>query len=169
MKRIIAFAAALLTAASIEISAQNVTEVLVVDSAAVFAPLVDSTLVGVSIMALINDPSTDGRITVNQSGQISNAFYEQISKNQARKLSGYRIRIYFDNNQNARTESERIASSFAASYPYMRVYRSHVSPYFKVTVGDFRTKDDAQKFAKTISGKYPSAFLVKENINFPDI
>ena len=49
------------------------------------------------------------------------------------------------------------------------MYRSHVSPYFKVTVGDFRTRVDAQRFASrlTNSGAYRTVFVVKEQINYP--
>ena len=39
----------------------------------------------------------------------------------------------------------------------------------KVTVGDFRTRDEAQRFASklTNSGAYRYVFVVKEQINYP--
>ena len=65
--------------------------------------------------------------------------------------------------------ADPLAAAFAERYPDIRVYRSHVSPYFKVTVGDFRTHADAQRFATrlTNSGAYQTAFVVKEQINYP--
>jgi len=152
-----------------EVSAQNVIEISVADTSnAFFTPLIDSTLVGRNMMDIISSGGK-GDITINQSSDISNAYEKHIRTNSERKISGYRVRIYFDNNQNARQESQKVAREFAAEHPSVRVYQSHVSPYFKVTVGDFRTKADAQQFAKSISGRYPSVFLVKENINYPEI
>ena len=46
-------------------------------------------------------------------------------------------------------------------------YRTYANPYFKVTVGDFRTRSEAVKLLERIKGAFPSAFVVKENIEFP--
>ena len=85
------------------------------------------------------------------------------------KMQGYRVRIFFDSDQTARAKSEAIAAGFMERYPGIKAYRSHVSPYFKVTVGDFRTRADAQRFASRLlnSGAYQYVFVVKETINYP--
>lgn len=164
------FSAFLLCLSGSSLSAQNNTEQLIVDTTAAFeaAPLVDSSLAGVDIFRYI--AGTDGgEVAIHQSSQIKNAMDRHIYENGNRKITGYRVRIFFDNSQNARARSEAVAREFAAQFPDIRVYRSHVNPYFKVTVGDFRTKDDAQKFAGSISNRYPTVFLVKETIHYPDI
>jgi hypothetical protein len=46
-------------------------------------------------------------------------------------------------------------------------YRSYANPYFKVTVGDFRTRSEAMALLQRIRGEFPSAFVIKENIEFP--
>jgi hypothetical protein len=46
-------------------------------------------------------------------------------------------------------------------------YRSYANPYFKVTVGDFRTKSEAYRLLERIRHEFPSAFVVKESISFP--
>ena len=48
-----------------------------------------------------------------------------------------------------------------------RAYRSYANPYFKVTVGDFRTKSEAMALLERIKYEFPSAFVVKENISYP--
>ena len=143
--------------------AQNtVTEQQIIDSTSMveFAPLLDSTLAGVDILSLVD---------VNQSDAITEAFDQYTENNKSRQIAGYRVRIFFDNSRSARTRSEEVARKFAGSHPGVKVYRSHVNPYFKVTVGNFRTRDEAQKFAGSISGTYPSVFLVKEHIQYPDL
>ena len=45
--------------------------------------------------------------------------------------------------------------------------RIYANPYFKVTVGDFRTRSEAVRLLERIKGSFPSAFVVKENIEFP--
>ena len=131
---------------------------------------VDSTLLGVDILSLISqNGSSSGTAFVNQSIEIRNALSRHIVANSSAKLQGYRVRIFFDSDRTARAKSEAIAAGFSERYPGVKVYRKHESPYFKVTVGDFRTRADAQRFASKLSnsGIYPYVFVVKEQINYP--
>jgi hypothetical protein len=129
---------------------------------------VDSTLLGVDVFSLINEKES-GSVTINQSIEIRNALSRHITANSSTKMQGYRVRIFFDSDRTARAKSEAIAAGFSERYPGVKVYRKHESPYFKVTVGDFRTRADAQRFASKLSnsGIYPYVFVVKEQINYP--
>lgn len=166
---LLAAAAAAFLASAALCGAQSITEVYTDSTVVDRAPALDSTLAGANIFNLIDEVDTDGSITINQSAAVRSALANHISSNSSRKISGFRIRIYFNNSQNARGRSQAVAQAFAGAYPQMRVYRSYTSPYFKVTVGDFRTKAEAQRFADEIKGQYPSVFIVKENIHYPDI
>ena len=131
---------------------------------------VDSSLLGVDILSLINqNGSASGTAFINQSIEIRNALSRHIVANSSAKLQGYRVRIFFDSDRTARAKSTSIANGFREKYPEIPVYVSHVSPYFKVAVGDFRTRADAQRFASKLSatGAYPYVFVVKEQINYP--
>ena len=151
----------LMAAASGAARAQNVTEQVIYDSTYTFvAPVIDSSLVGKDMFSVVE---------VRQSDAVLQAFERYKEGNRERKITGYRVRIFFDNSQEARVRSEAVAREFAAEHPDVKVYRSHINPYFKVTVGDFRSRIEAMAFAKTISDKYPSVFLVKESIQYPEI
>ena len=89
----------------------------------------------------------------------------QVEKNKGRRAQGYRVRIYFDNSQNARTISEQIVDTFKVHYPGVPVFRIYDNPYFKVTVGEFRSKSDAMRFLEAIRREYPTVFLVKESFS----
>ena len=119
---------------------------------------VDAALAGKDIFNLV---------TVHQSQSIANAMNSKVERNKSRKLTGYRVRIFFDNKQNARNASEAAMNRFQAAYPGYGAYRSFASPYFKVTVGDFRTKSEALQLMQALKSDFPSAFVVKENINYP--
>jgi len=91
------------------------------------------------------------------------AMHCHIRNNVKIKNQCYRIRIFFDNSRDARSVSSRMAEEFCTRYPDVPVYNQYANPYFKVTVGDFRSKSDAMKFMNTVKRDYPSAFLVKES------
>lgn len=122
----------------------------------------DTTLVGRDIMHVIG-----GGIRVSQSPTVRNALAAYIRSNSGKKIQGYRIRVFYDNTPQARTRSESVAAYIRNQYPEHGVYRSFESPNYKVTVGDFRTKDEALKVYMALKGIYPTAFIIKENINYP--
>lgn len=110
-----------------------------------------------------------GNVHINDSGAIRAASIQLINQNRQSKedIEGYRIRIYLDNRQDAREKSEEAERRFQSLFPGYGTYRSFNYPNFKVTVGDFRTKADAQKLLAKVLRYFPSAFVVKEKTGFP--
>jgi hypothetical protein len=123
---------------------------------------VDSTLVNRNILSLMGPG-----VTVNQSRTLRNAFDQYVSANASKRMTGYRIRVYYENGQNARGRSEAIARTISATYPGLGVYRTFESPNFKVCVGDYRTKDDALRMYHALKAQYPTALILRETINYP--
>lgn len=123
---------------------------------------VDSTLLGRSVLSVLGSG-----VTVNQSAAMKSAFDSYVSANASKKVTGYRIRVYYENSQNARNRSEAIARTISGTYPGIGVYRTFESPNFKVCVGDFRTKDEALKIYHALKSSYPTAIILKETINYP--
>lgn len=126
-------------------------------------PLADTLLEGKNIFELLPG------VELGQSLTVRTAMVQHVRLNHERKIPGYRIRIFFDNKQNARAESERIEKEFRFLFPEMQTYRSYANPYFKVTVGDFRTRSEAMSRLAKIKNIYPAAFLVKEDISYPPV
>lgn len=134
------------------------------------APVVDSSYLNRDIFELITRQAINGSVVkIKQSQDIVTSMQNHIANASQKRINGYRIRIFFDNKQDARVKSESISQSFAESYPWVGVYRTYDAPYFKVTVGDLRSKSDAMKMLKRLQGSFPSAFIVRENINFPPL
>ena len=77
-------------------------------------------------------------------------------------LNGYRIQIFSDNKkQPARDEKARFLSSFNS----VKAHEVYQQPFFKIRVGDFRTKLEAYKFQKEIQAQFPNSFIVKDEID----
>lgn len=133
------------------------------------AATADSTLTGKSIFSLMPSRAKGdaAEVVINQSEAIATAMSGHIRSNSTRTIKGYRVRIYFDNKQVSRNASMGVYNSFRSRWHDIPAYRSYVNPYFKVTVGDFRTKSEAMRFLEEIRGAFPSAFVVKENIQYP--
>ena len=130
---------------------------------------VDTLLIGKDVFHVMPLKSRGGKadVEIYQSQDIANALRKQIQSNSKRTMSGYRVRIFFDNKQTARVESEETIKKFESMYHDVKAYRTYANPYFKVTVGDFRTKSEAMELLSRIKREFPSAFVVKENIEFP--
>ena len=176
MKRtetLILFLAALVLSGLNELSAQEIVvpEGYELVDSIVYRPAsaVDTSLVGKDIFKLMPKKSEGGAADVEifQSDSLMNAMQKHVAANSGRTLSGYRVRIFFDNRQSARVASEETLKRFESLYHDVVAYRTYANPYFKVTVGDFRTKSEAMALLARIKGEFPSAFVVKENIEYP--
>jgi hypothetical protein len=122
-------------------------------------PDIDSSYVDVNVFDL----------DITQSEAIEGSMMHHIQANPGRSINGYRVRIFFDNKQTARVESEKTLKKFEQMFPDVLAYRTYVNPYFKVTVGDCRTKSEAMVLLGRVRKEFPSAFVVKENIKYPAV
>ena len=133
------------------------------------ASAIDTLFAGKNILEIMpkRDSGAVATVNVKQTEALNEALQEHVSANASRTLSGYRVRIFFDNKQTARAASEETLKRFESMYHDVVAYRTYANPYFKVTVGDFRTKSEAMALLERIRYEFPSAFVVKENISFP--
>lgn len=116
-----------------------------------------------------NEPGS-GDVTISQDIRVSNLIYNHIEQNKRKAgVPGYRIRIFNDIGSDARENSQKVKADFFDKFPDIPVYREYDNPYFKVYVGDFRTKIDAMKKFKRIKHYFPAAFIVPDEINYPSL
>lgn len=128
----------------------------------------DSTLVGKNIFNLLSGHGgKDSKVTVHQSQRILDAFESHLASNPSRTSTGFRVRIFNDNKQTSRNDSEAALTRFKGMFPGISAYRTYSNPFFRVTVGDFRTKSEAMQLLQRVKGDFPTAFIVKETIGYP--
>lgn len=167
---IVISALALMVAPSLS-AQETIPEGYVLVDSVVYRPAaaVDTTLAGQDVFMVMPSKTAGGKadVDITQPTEVAEALRRQVYSNEDRPLNGYRVRIFFDNKQTARVESEETLKRFESLYHDVVAYRTYANPYFKVTVGDFRTKSEAVKLLERIKREFPSAFVVKENIEFP--
>lgn len=117
-----------------------------------------------------SEETGEGEVTIFQDLRINNLVYNHIEQNKRKAgVPGYRIRIFNDLGSGAREHSQEVKAEFYDKFPEIPIYREYDSPYFKVYVGDFRTKIDAMKVFKRIKHYFPAAFIVPDEINYPSL
>ncbi len=109
-----------------------------------------------------------GNITLIESSGISSLVEKHAYLNTKQKIIGWRIQIFFDSGNNSKSKAYSKKGVFMAMYPDMSVYLMFQSPYYKVRVGDFRTRMDAEGFKQKLLGEFPDAFVVKDEIRAPE-
>lgn len=81
------------------------------------------------------------------------------------ELTGYRVQIY--NGRKAACQEKR--SEFLRHYPNVKPYTLYDSPEYRVRVGDFRTRLEAERFRNEIIDEFSGSFVVKTEIDFPSL
>jgi sporulation related protein len=82
-------------------------------------------------------------------------------------FQGYRIQILMVSGNDALDVTGEAQTEFLEKYPDIPVYLTFGEPNYRVRVGDFRTRLEAEKFLGQIDRKYPGAWVTQDNINFP--
>ncbi len=100
-----------------------------------------------------------------------NAFLQRERNYNAKHKSmpGWRIQIYFATGRGAKEGAENVRASFMNEHPETKAYINYFAPYFKVYVGNFRSKREAANLRLQIKDKYKEAWLVKDKIEWPEI
>lgn len=82
------------------------------------------------------------------------------------QITGYRIQLIFDSNKKLIDEAR---AKIVSSNPKMDTYIVYNAPHFVLKLGDFRTKQDAEKVREGLLRDFPTSFVIKETINLPRI
>lgn len=116
------------------------------------------------------DTANYGAVNLIQDTHIKALVEKHIQINKYQEgLSGWRIQIYFGTGKKARSTAEYLKKEFTEKYVVYPAYLDYERPYFKVRVGDFRTRNEALKLKKEIERTYPNSWVVKDIIQFPKL
>lgn len=75
---------------------------------------------------------------------------------------GFRVQIFLGSD---RQEAYSEQSKFKSRYPNVTSYISYTQPNYRLRVGDFRSRLEAEKFMNELKSYYSSMFIFSETIN----
>lgn len=85
-----------------------------------------------------------------------------IKKANARTGKGYRILVI---NTNKRDEAIAAKTKVYTNFPELKAYLVYQSPYFKLKVGNFKTREEAQQYQKSLGLYFPKGvFIMNDTI-----
>lgn len=90
------------------------------------------------------------------------------SKLDSTHLKGYRIQIFFGNDMQA---AQKAKSRLLTAFPEMsgQVYLTYTQPYYKVRVGNFYSKLEAQYLLNELKTVFPNVFVISDEIDLPPV
>jgi len=101
------------------------------------------------------DPRLD--ILVKKQAQIN----EETTKEGRKTAKGYRLLVI---NTNKRDEAIAAKTKVYTYFPDLKAYLIYQSPYFKVKVGNFKDRKDADDFRKELNTLFPAGVFVINDI-----
>lgn len=97
-----------------------------------------------------------GTVTINQDQKISRLL--DLKKEMNRAETRYKIQIYNGGN---RTNAYQAQTAFRNAFTNWRSQIVYEPPNFKIWVGNFRTRLEADRAIKRIKKEFPNAFIFK--------
>lgn len=113
-------------------------------------------------------PSSDTNVRVYAPASVTNTDqkiydYQRYSHGTS---PGFRVQIDFGQERSAVNKTQ---SDFSGKFPGVSSYITYKQPYFRISVGDFRTKLEAVAFLNKVRKNYRGAFVVADKIVPPPL
>jgi len=77
------------------------------------------------------------------------------------RKKGFRVQIYLGSNRN---DAYATQSRFRGQHADMDSYINYDEPNYRVKVGDFTSRTEANNFMRTLRNQYSNVFVVQEDI-----
>lgn len=109
-----------------------------------------------------NTISVSEKVSVSSEIDISKLidFHTQKSE-QTDEIKGYRIQITSNND---RSKIYDLRSQVYAKFSDIKNYLEYDQPYYRLRIGDFKTRLDARRYLERVISHFPSAFIVSDDI-----
>ncbi len=137
-----------------------------------------------TVASIVTEINSSGTIVVEQPSALEALLAKRIEENIVEdenlrtdrpnnSRSGYRIQVFDDNNPHtAAAQAKARGRQMQATFPQYKTYVSFNSPYWRVKVGDFRTRGEAEAAMADFRDAFPQlgAYLriVRDRINIFD-
>ncbi|MFA8449139.1 MAG: SPOR domain-containing protein [Bacteroidales bacterium] len=117
-----------------------------------------------------SENQNQGSLKINASPSVDSLLSLHKSMNDKYpSIPGCRIEIFFDSGNNSKKKAKEVYDKFLKDYPEQTAYISFFAPNYRVRVGDFRSKLEAENFLRKIKKEYPGAWIASDKINYPSM
>ena len=87
---------------------------------------------------------------------------EEISRNARKNTKGFRLLVI---NTNNREEAISAKTKVYSHFPELKAYLIYQSPYFRLKVGNFKEREDAEDYQKKLKKYFPKGvFIMNDTI-----
>lgn len=110
----------------------------------------------------------EGFLTLEQDQRIEQLIQKQreIHANDS-TIDGFRIQIFMESGNDAVEKANAAMAEFQLKYPDIPIYLVFGQPYYRLRVGDFRTRLEAEKAHRLLVKEYKKAFVTSDRIQLP--
>lgn len=121
---------------------------------------------GEDLLKSMGGPGEHGQVLIQTDSLLQVNYYKLMALNSnVSGVPGYRIRIFSESGIGAKEEQQRVRARFLSEFPEIDAYYRYDEPYFKVYVGDCRTRSEALKLYDRIKEKFPNPIIREDYIN----
>ena len=121
---------------------------------------------GGDLLLSLQESGRNNTISLEMDSLLVSNYYKLLSSNKnSTGIPGYRIRIFSESGVGAKEEQQRVKARFLTLYPDIDAYYRYDEPYFKVYVGDCRTRSEVLQLMDRISRNFPNPFIVQDFID----
>lgn len=121
-----------------------------------------------SFLSLSCLAQNEGYLLIEQDQRIEQLIQRQKEIHSAdNTIDGFRIQIFMESGNEAVEMANQAMEEFKEKYPDIPVYLVFGQPYYRLRVGDFRTRLEAEKAFQTLSKDYKKAFVTSDRIQLP--
>lgn len=114
--------------------------------------------------------NNNAQVFINENAKLQSIINNhKIQNKNKQEIRGWRIRVYMGSGRNARDEANTIKLKIRNRYTEVEPHLVHHSPYFKILVGDFRTRIEAESFQKKLKREYPNCYVVESEVRIDNL
>ena len=108
--------------------------------------------------------SSNGNVSITQPAKLrerlkaeNGAGISEAKSEEDTNVVGYRIQVYTDSNQRtAKSQAKQRASNIVARFPDLKTYLAYKSPSWRLKVGDFKTRGEADQVLHDMKEAFPA-------------
>ncbi|HEY9116105.1 MAG TPA: SPOR domain-containing protein [Bacteroidales bacterium] len=107
-------------------------------------------------LIIVQDPRIDSLVALNTAYNKANPY-----------ISGYRIQIFMASGNDALNNARTVKENFESEFEDVTAYITFREPYYRVRVGDYRSRLEANQLLKSIRKSYKDAWIIQDKISLP--